>query len=220
LTRAPPGVVRIIGGRWRGSKLPVAEVAGLRPTADRVRETLFNWLQPHLAGAIVLDLFAGTGALGLEAASRGAGSVVLIERDPALAASLRASAARLIGTDATPVVEVVCDDALHWLAQEQSGHGERPSGSQPTFDLARFDLVLVDPPFAAALWQPAVAALTPWLAADAWLYLESPREGGFVPVDGWFLHREGSTRDVRFALYRRGTVTLANESAEQDPARA
>jgi 16S rRNA (guanine966-N2)-methyltransferase len=190
MTRAIPGVVRIIGGRWRGSKLPVAEVAGLRPTADRVRETLFNWLQPKLTGARVLDLFAGTGALGLEAASRGAGRVVLIERDPALAASLGATAARLA----------------------------RVPGVQ-------FDLVFVDPPFADALWQSALAALAPWLADDAWLYLESPRAG--LPVtgppitaDGWLLHREGSTRDVRYALYRRGAVTLAYESAEQDPARA
>jgi 16S rRNA (guanine966-N2)-methyltransferase len=141
-TRAIPGVVRIIGGRWRGSKLSVAEVAGLRPTADRVRETLFNWLQPKLAGARVLDLFAGTGALGLEAASRGAGTVVLIERDPALAASLRATAARL-AADGPSVVEIVCNDALQWLS--------RAPGIQ-------FDLVFVDPPFADALWQPALEA--------------------------------------------------------------
>jgi 16S rRNA (guanine966-N2)-methyltransferase len=210
MTRAIPGVVRIIGGRWRGSKLPVAEVAGLRPTADRVRETLFNWLQPKLTGARVLDLFAGTGALGLEAASRGAGRVVLIERDPALAASLGATAARLARRDGPSVVEIVCADALHWLS--------RVPGVQ-------FDLVFVDPPFADALWQSALAALAPWLADDAWLYLESPRAG--LPVtgppitaDGWLLHREGSTRDVRYALYRRGAVTLAYESAEQDPARA
>jgi len=205
MTHAPPGVVRIIGGRWRGSKLPVAEVAGLRPTADRVRETLFNWLQPRLAGARVLDLFAGTGALGLEAASRGAGRVVLIERDPALAAGLRATAARLARADTAAVVEVVCDDALHWLSQAQR---------------VQFDLVLIDPPFAAALWQPALAALPPWLADDAWLYLESPSAELPVTAHGWVQHREGSTRDVRYALYRRGTVTLAGEFAEQDPARA
>jgi 16S rRNA (guanine966-N2)-methyltransferase len=153
--------------------------------------------------------------LGLEAASRGAGRVVLIERDPALAASLRATADRVAGRDGPAAVEIVCADALHWLSHAPAD---------------RFDLVFVDPPFADALWQPALAALAPWLADDAWLYLESPRAG--LPVaglavdepgitaDGWLLHREGSTRDVRYALYRRGTVTLAYESAEQDPARA
>src|SRR5690606_41285183 len=81
---APSGSVRIIGGRWRGSKLPVASAPGLRPTSDRARETLFNWLQPMLAGVRVLDLFAGSGALGLEALSRGAGEALLVERDPVL----------------------------------------------------------------------------------------------------------------------------------------
>jgi 16S rRNA (guanine966-N2)-methyltransferase len=201
MNRAPPGHVRIIGGRWRGSKLPVADVAGLRPTADRVRETLFNWLQAVVPGARVLDLFAGTGALGFEAASRGAAQVVLVERDPALAASLRASAARLHAEN----VEVVCDDALHWLTRDPAAH---------------FDIVFLDPPFADALWRPALVALQPWLAADAWLYLESPREGERIVPDGCISHREGATREVRYALYRRGAATLADVPAEQDSARA
>ena len=205
MNRAPPGIVRIIGGRWRGSKLPVAEAAGLRPTADRVRETVFNWLQPRLVGARVLDLFAGTGALGFEAASRGAASVVLVERDQALAASLRATSARLDAAATIQTVEVVCDDALHWLARAGD---------------TKFDLAFLDPPFASALWQPALAALAPWLANDAWIYLESPRAAAPVVGPGWVVHREGSTRDVRYALYRHGTVTLAGVSAEQDPARA
>lgn len=203
MTRTLPGVVRIVGGRWRGSKLPVAELAGLRPTADRVRETVFNWLQPHLPGAKVLDLFAGTGALGFEAASRGAGSVVLVERDPSLAASLRASAVRLAGSETA--IAVVCDDALQWLAR-----------TPPT----RFDIVFLDPPFGAALWQPALAALVPWLADAALLYLESPRDTPPIVPDGCIAHREGSTREVRYALYRRGAATLAPVPAEQDPARA
>ena len=86
------GQVRLIGGRWRGSKLPVADVPGLRPTSDRVRETLFNWLGPVLPGARVLDLFAGSGALGLEALSRGAASAVLVEREPARPTRRRATA--------------------------------------------------------------------------------------------------------------------------------
>lgn len=205
MTRPSPGSVRIIGGRWRGSKLPVADAVGLRPTSDRVRETLFNWLQPMIHGARVLDLFAGSGALGLEAASRGASRVVLVEKDPALAAALQANADRLGKADATRAVEVVCDDALRWLAHEP---GER------------FDLVFLDPPFAAGLWQPALAALEPWLAPDAWLYLEAPREGAPVPGQGWLPHRSGETREVRYALCRRDTVTLPQAQADQDPARA
>ncbi|HTA64280.1 MAG TPA: 16S rRNA (guanine(966)-N(2))-methyltransferase RsmD, partial [Xanthomonadaceae bacterium] len=143
MKRAQEGSVRIIGGRWRGSKLPVADAAGLRPSADRVRETVFNWLQPRIVGARVLDLFAGTGALGLEAASRGAARVVLVEKDAVLASTLRANAERLARADAAKTVEVVCDDALRWLSRSPD---------------ARFDLVFVDPPFAAGLWQSALAA--------------------------------------------------------------
>lgn len=192
--------MRIIGGRWRGSKLPVADVEGLRPSSDRVRETLFNWLQPMLQGARVLDAFAGSGALGLEAASRGAARVLLMERHPALAANLREQALRLERNDAQAVVEVIHDDVLRWLA--------RP----PT---QAFDLVFLDPPFAADLWSSALAALMPWLAADAWLYVESPRAAAPAPGAGWLQHREGRTRDVRFALYRRDAATLPQAVVEQ-----
>src|SRR5688500_19483793 len=84
------GAVRIIGGEWRGTRLPVADLDGLRPTSDRVRETLFNWLQPKIAGARVLDLFAGSGALGFEAASRGAGHATFVEQQRSAAAAIRA----------------------------------------------------------------------------------------------------------------------------------
>lgn len=179
------GSVRIIGGHWRGTKLPVADVAGLRPTSDRVRETLFNWLQPILPGARVLDLFAGSGALGLEAVSRGAREAVLVERDPALAANLRQLAARLPDGDR---VQVICADALAWLRDAPDG----------------FDLAFVDPPFAAGLWRPALDALAAQMAGDAWLYVEAPHEADAAPAADWRLHREGSTRDVRYAVYRRG----------------
>lgn len=184
---ARPGTVRIIGGDWRGTKLPVADLDGLRPTADRVRETLFNWLQPMLPGARVLDLFAGTGALGLEAVSRGAREAVLVERDPALAAALRTIAAKLPDGER---VRVAHEDALAWLRR----------GPGP------FDLAFVDPPFAADLWVPVLAALAPHLAADAWLYVESPADAAPDPGAGWRLHREGRTRDVRYALFRRATA--------------
>lgn len=184
----PAGVVRIIGGDWRGTRLPVADRDGLRPTSDRVRETLFNWLQPVLPGARVLDLFAGTGALGLEALSRGAREAVLVERDPQLAEGLRQLAAKLPGGER---VQVVCADALSWLRQVPGGFG--PAG---------FDLVFVDPPFAGDLWHPAFEALQGHFADEAWLYVESPSP---VPPGGaWRPHREGRTREVHYALYRRG----------------
>lgn len=190
----PAGKVRIIGGHWRGTRLDVADVPGLRPSADRVRETLFNWLQPMLPGARVLDLFAGTGALGLEALSRGAREALLVERDPKSAASLQATVARLKAENQATVVRA---DALAFLRTPLHG---------------RFDLVFVDPPFADHLWPAALAALPPWLSPQAWLYLESPADAAVEPGPGWSLHRQGSTREARYALFRRadeGAVTLA-----------
>ncbi|SKC48541.1 16S rRNA (guanine(966)-N(2))-methyltransferase RsmD [Pseudoxanthomonas indica] len=197
---AVSGHVRIIGGRWRGSKLPVTDLAGLRPSADRVRETLFNWLMPHLPGAVVLDAFAGSGALGLEAVSRGAARAVLVERDSQAVRALQASAARL---DTDGQVRVIADDVLRWLA---TAHAES------------FDLVFLDPPFAASAWDHALAALAPRLAPGAWVYLESPVTLEPAVPQGWVLHREGRTRDVRYALYRasagQGADTLRDDSNE------
>lgn len=188
------GSVRIIGGRWRGTRLPVAELAGLRPSSDRVRETLFNWLAPMLPGARVLDLFAGSGALGLEALSRGAREAMLVERDARLAESLRQAVARL---RAEGEARVVAADALAFLRAPVHG---------------RFDIVFVDPPFAANLWPEAFASLAPWLADEAWLYVESPAAAGIEPGAGFGLHREGRTREARYALYRR--VTLPQDPSE------
>ena len=133
------GKIRIIGGQWRGRKLVVPERPGLRPTGDRVRETLFNWLQPKIVGARCLDLFAGTGALGLEAASRGASRVVLVERERALADTLR----QVTQWPGGEVIEVVNGDALSWL--ENAGE--------------TFDLVFVDPPFGTGLQARVLNAL-------------------------------------------------------------
>lgn len=200
---APPtgaGQVRIIGGRWRNTRLQVPQVQGLRPTSDRVRETLFNWLMPKLPGARVLDLFAGSGALGLEAVSRGAASAQLVERDPGLVAALRGMVSRL---DAAAQVEVVSGDALRWL-----------ESASP----ARADIVFLDPPFAAGLWEQVIARLPRHLADDAWLYMEAP--AGLMPAlpAGWSLHREGGTRDVAYALYRQATVTLRGDMNATEPA--
>ena len=181
--RAPVGNIRIIGGRWRGTRLPVPDRPGLRPSSDRVRETLFNWLMPALPGARVLDLFAGTGVLGLEALSRGAAHATLVERDPGLARALDEAVARL---SARENAVVQAQDALAWLGRAGAG----------------FDIVFLDPPFADGLWEQAVAGLPAHLAPSAWLYLESPLEiTPSLPPD-WALHREGRTREVRFALYR------------------
>jgi 16S rRNA (guanine966-N2)-methyltransferase len=165
----PPREVRLIGGAWRRSKLPVADRPGLRPTPDRVRETLFNWLGQDLAGWRVLDAFAGSGALGFEAASRGAAEVLLLERDPVLAASLKASQQRL----KAETLRVSGVDAMAWMAR-----------CPP----ASFELVLLDPPFDAGLAVPAVAAAAPLLVDGGWLYLEAPQPLPVLP-EGLREHR-------------------------------
>ena len=149
------GEVRIIGGQWRRTKLPVALKPGLRPTPDRVRETLFNWLGQSLVGWRCADVFAGTGALGLEAASRGATQVQLCEQDSALASQLQAHITRLQASQAT----VFKGDGLAWLKQQTT---------------ASFDLVFLDPPFDSALFEPALMAAAKVVAADGWVYLEAP----------------------------------------------
>lgn len=166
--------VRIIGGAWRRRWLPVADVPGLRPSADAQRETLFNWLQPALPGARVLDLFAGTGVLGLEAASRGASSVVLVEKNPLAARQLDASC-RLLGAAQVTVVQ---DDALRWLSQG-CGVGCGP-----------FDLVFLDPPFGEGLVLEALDRLRAggWMTGGTRVYIE--QETGLPVPGGWVIERE------------------------------
>ncbi len=188
----PLGQVRLIGGRWRGSKLPVAAIPGLRPTADRVRETLFNWLQAEVAGEQVLDLFAGSGALGFEAASRGAARVDLVEASPPAATLLRETAERLVGGDDSVDVRVHAQSALAFLAAAPAEQ--------------HWGLVFVDPPFADGLWDTCLANLAPRLATRAWVYVESPPAISLVIPPGWHLHRERITRDARAALYRVGAA--------------
>lgn len=180
--RSGNGQVRIVGGRWRNTRLAVPDVSGLRPSGDRVRETLFNWLTGQLAGMRVLDLFAGTGALGLEAVSRGAAGAVLVERDTGAARQLVQVVERL---GAAGQVQVVQGDALGWLAQQPEGG---------------FDLAFVDPPFAAGLWQQVLDGLPRVLAPQAWLYVESPLDQAPALPSGFVLHREGQTREVRYRL--------------------
>lgn len=172
LPTSAPGEVRLIGGQWKRRRLPVLRHAGLRPTPDRVRETLFNWLGQDLGGWHCLDAFAGSGALGFEAASRGAAQVLLLERDAKLVASLRAVQQRLGAAQ----VRVEAADALAWMA--------RYSGTL-------FDLVLVDPPFEAGLWGSALAAGRHVLASEGWLYLEADHafDGDTLAAHGLTLYR-------------------------------
>jgi 16S rRNA (guanine966-N2)-methyltransferase len=176
--------VRIIGGSLRGSKLDVPDVAGLRPTPDRVRETLFNWLMPVIDGARCLDLFAGTGALGIEALSRGAAHVDFVESDAQLARLLRDNLARL------KQAATVSQSAASRFLESAGGV---------------YDVVFVDPPFAEDLWERAMTALETHrrLAATAWIYVESPAGRDIAAPENWTLHREGHAGAVRFALYRR-----------------
>jgi len=180
-----PGRIRIIGGSLRNSRLEVPELPGLRPTPERVRETLFNWLAPMLEGARVLDLCAGTGALGMEALSRGAASSCFVEPDPRASRALRDNLARL----KAGAGEVAAVDAQAFLRGAARA----------------FDLVFLDPPFALDLWSALAGRLEQggWLAARAWVYVESPREQVPAMPANWSLHREGRAGEVRFALYRR-----------------
>jgi 16S rRNA (guanine(966)-N(2))-methyltransferase RsmD len=176
--------VRIIGGAWKRSKLPVADRPGLRPTPDRVRETLFNWLGQDLSGWRVLDAFAGSGALGFEAASRGAAEVQLLERDRQQAASLQASKQRLKADN----LRVDAVDALAWMGR-----------CAP----ARFELVLLDPPFDAGLGQPAMLAATRLLVPGGYLFVEAPQAVA-APVDGSLeLWRQDRAGAVHYHLFRR-----------------
>ena len=170
---AAPHEVRIIGGQWKRSKLPVASKPGLRPTPDRVRETLFNWLGQDLGGWRCLDVFAGTGALGFEAASRGAKEVTLVESDSALAAQLRGTQERL----SAPMVQVQRGDGLQALKR---------------WAPASLDAVFIDPPFdMEALFEPALRAAALALADGGFVYLEAPRawDAGELAALGLAPHR-------------------------------
>ncbi|GIZ12564.1 16S rRNA (guanine(966)-N(2))-methyltransferase RsmD [Pseudomonas sp. NCCP-436] len=182
------GQLRIIGGQWRSRRFTFPDGPGLRPTPDRVRETLFNWLAPYIEGAHVLDPFAGSGALLLEALSRGAASGLACDLNPASVASLRGHLATLRCTTG----DVRHADALQLLA------------GQP---LRQFDVVLLDPPFHQNLLQSACQLLETqdWLAPDAWIYTESESAPSSLGLPGnWRLHREKHTGQVHYALWQRG----------------
>lgn len=175
------GEVRIIGGQWKRSKLPVPDAPGLRPTSDRVRETLFNWLGQTLTGWRVLDAFAGSGALGFEAASRGAEAVVMIEREAALVDGLRAIQKRL----KADTIAIHRANALNWM----------------TACADRFDLIFLDPPFADDLFDRALAAAVRLLAEGGVIYVESPHE--IAAPAGFTTWRQGRAGAVHYQLFQR-----------------
>ena len=184
--RVKSNTIRIIAGQWRGRKLPVLDSPGLRPTTDRVRETLFNWLMHDVAGATCLDLFAGTGALGLECLSRGAKGVQFVESDKRVAEALKANILTLGTSDSASVLE-------------QSAMGFLACGAK-----TQFNLVFLDPPFQAGLLAPAIKLLhtNNWLGEGAMVYIEqSVSDPTLVLPSNWQLYRDRTAGQSHFSLY-------------------
>lgn len=180
---ADQNTVRLIGGRWRGRKIRFPDGEGLRPTPSRIRETLFNWLMHDIRDARVLDLFAGSGALGFEALSRGAREAVLVDRSTAVCAQLAHELLTLAGANA----QIVNQDALVFAANANK---------------TPFDIVFLDPPFHQGLAAPVIAALhaNGFLRDGSWIYVESETASDVVPAP-WKLHRQQQAGQVCCSLY-------------------
>jgi 16S rRNA (guanine966-N2)-methyltransferase len=182
------GSVRIIAGEWRGRRIAVPAGTSVRPTPDRVRETVFNWLRDSLPGARCLDLYAGTGVLGFEALSRGAAAAWFVERDEALVEALSATGRQL---GATP--QIVRRDALAFLRDAVS---------------TQFDVVFLDPPYAEAL-DPLLELLPRWLAPQAQIYIERPRSAAGLPaVPGALWLKQSYAGAVEYGLLRFDEATM------------
>ena len=180
------GRLRIVAGKWRSRLLLIADVPGLRPTSERIRETLFNWLAPTIHGSRCLDLFAGTGALGLEALSRGAAEATFVESSPIAAATLRDNIAAL-GASAADVCQI---DACDYL--QSAMHG-------------KFDIVFVDPPFAAEMHADVcrLIAAAGVLSNEAWIYLEEDRQEPEADLPrGWQTMKTKHAGNVRYSLVK------------------
>lgn len=186
LTSSPSGYVRIIAGKWRGRKLPVKNIDGLRPTTDRVKETVFNWLAPHLYQAKCLDIFAGSGGLGLEALSRQAAQVTFVERNTSAAQQIKSNLNTLKAENA----EVHQTDALTFLSQSTQS----------------YDLVFIDPPFRQDYVNRIVKMVedNQWLNDGALIYIETEKELGLPSTPNhWQLLKEKHAGQVSFRLYQR-----------------
>jgi 16S rRNA (guanine966-N2)-methyltransferase len=194
-TASAPNRLRIVGGLWRGRTIDFPAIEAIRPSPDRVRETLFNWLQTHISGARCLDLFAGSGALGIEALSRGASAVTFVDREPQVSRHLTQTLQRLGAIGAT----VQTADASRFLERIP----------QP------FDVVFLDPPFASTLLQAVFARLPQgWLAPEAHIYVECPADTPLPPLAaGWTLYRSKQAGQVGYHLLRVTTAHIG--SAEE-----
>ena len=185
-TNGRSGSIRIISGRWRGRKLPVHDVEGLRPTTDRVKETVFNWLALDIPRSRCLDLFSGSGGLGFEAASRGAEQVVMLELNKQAYPQLKQNAESLKADN----IELHHTDALTYLDKAATP----------------FDVVFIDPPFRKDLLEATLTKLenNGWLAKNAMVYIEAEKELSSLPVPAhWRLHRDKTAGQVMFKLYER-----------------
>jgi 16S rRNA (guanine966-N2)-methyltransferase len=186
-SRGQPHAIRIIGGDWKRTPLPVLDLDGLRPTPDRVRETLFNWLGQRLDGQRCLDLFAGSGALGFEAASRGAARVLMVERNAQAAGQLRANHARL----SARTIEIAEADALRLAASLAPGS---------------FDVVFLDPPFCEDLLGRSLELAAPLVSPDGFLYVEAGVAldiAQTAALSGWTIVRQGKAGAVHYHLLQR-----------------
>lgn len=196
---ASRNTVRIIGGKWRGRKLTFGNFDDLRPTADRGRETLFSWLDPMLQGSHCLDLFAGSGSLGFEALSRGAASATMIDVRAAVIARLSEQASSL---GATPVI--VRADARNWLRRAQSA-------------AQRYDVIFLDPPFAADLLNETLPLVCAIAATRGVIYIEQPQHGAATQIpNGWFKARATASGSARLALLARD-LAPTREAAALNP---
>ena len=184
MNKSKLNTLRIIAGRWRGRKLAILDFEGLRPTPDRVRETIFNWLQANIGNAHCLDLFSGSGALGFEAASRGANTVSLVESQAKVAQQLQDNKQLLSAEQCT----VIHTTAQQFLATNQQ----------------QYDIVFIDPPYQADLWQTIAEQLMQQnsLADHAYIYIECPSKGDLPTLPAqWQLLKDKQAGEVRYCLF-------------------
>jgi len=201
-SRAHTGRCRIIAGRFRGRIIHFDDAEGLRPTTDRIRETVFNWLQPNTAGRRCLDAFAGSGVLGFEALSRGASHVTFVENNRQSVDRLRSNTNELLAGSASQSVQVIHDDVMSWLAgparQASTVDGQQASG---------FDLVFLDPPYRSGLLAECCRRLhdSGCLSPDAIIYVEHAVEDEVAFPPSWSCIRYKQTANIAYGLYVAGS---------------